>query len=125
MKPSPLLLILLLAAGCALGWVGLKAVLAGPTEYRPVTLEDRPETVPVQLSGDVPPGYVVRELGVEGMCCAGCPLKLRDALAEVPEVGEVAIDPLLGTAHVVVPADLDVSRVEGAMTFGDYTARAR
>ena len=125
MKPSALLLIVVLAAGGALAWVGLRAVLAGPSDYRAPSLEERPEAIPVKLSGDVPAGYVVREFGVEGMCCAGCPIKLRDALAGLPEVGEIAIDPILGSASVVVPEGLEVERLESAMTFGDYTAQAR
>ena len=125
MKPSLPLLAVVLVAGTALGWVGMKAALAERTPYEPVTLEDRPETVPVRLSGEVPAGCVVQELDVEGMCCAGCPSKLYSVLAGVPGVEEIAVDPILGRASVVVRDDVDVVSLEGALTFGAYSATAR
>lgn len=114
--------ILLVSAG-ALAWVAVRS--PEPT-YEPVPEErPAPEHVPTTLSGVVPAGYCVRTFEVEGMCCKGCPGKLWNAVTEVPGVVEAAIDFDTGTAEAVVPTDLDVARLEGAMTFDEYSAHTR
>ena len=114
--------LLLAGTGLVLGLVAWRA--EEPT-YEAPRVEELPEFVPATLTGEVPSGWVVRTLDVQGMCCAGCPRKLYGALGRVGEVREAAVDHVLGAAHVVVPEGLDLAVVESALTFGKYAATRR
>ena len=115
--------VLLLACAGALAWI---AVRAPEPSYEPLPVErPAPERVPTALSGVVPAGYVVRTFEVEGMCCQGCPGKLWNSVTDVPGVLEAAVDFESGEAAAVVPTELDVALLEGALTFDEYRAHAR
>ncbi len=121
MSRNQLGLLLLLVAGGALGTV---AVFAHERSYvvpEPAKLE----SIPLALSGEVPPGYVVRSFDVEGICCQGCSSKLHGALMAVAGVREAAVDPLKEEVMALVPADMPNERLEAALTFDKYSARAR
>jgi copper chaperone CopZ len=113
-------LLVLGAAALFLGWIALRA--EQPTWSAPPQ-EVLPDTVPATLSGEVPAGFVVRRLDVEGMCCTGCPKRLYAHLADVAGVREAAVDPILGEVAAVVPAELDVAELEAALTFDKYAAK--
>ena len=113
---------IVILAGAALGIVAWRA---GTPDYVPPRLVEAPDRVPIRLSAEVPPGYVVRSLEVEGICCDGCGGKLFVALTSLAEVREAAVDPILGVAQAVVPAGLDTARLEEALTFSKYSARLR
>jgi copper chaperone CopZ len=89
-----LFLLLFLAAGGWLGWVGLRA--KPPSYVAPLA------RAPVSLPAVLPPGEAVRRFAVEGMCCDGCALKLHGRLAAVSGVSAAAID--LGSATASVSA---------------------
>jgi len=112
-------LLLLLAAGGLLAWIGLRA--DEPTYIAPRAAD----SVPIVLSGDVPAGFEVRTLDVTGMCCTGCTSKLYDKLAAVEGVREIAIDANVGTAQVVVPEGEPVEPLVAALTFDVYRAEPR
>jgi len=107
-------------AGLVLGWIAWKA--EEPTYSAPVQDPEPPAVVPATLSGEVPPGRVVRTFDVDGICCNGCPGKLYVKLDQLDGIDEAAVDPVLKQASVVVPADYDVAVVEAALTFGKYSA---
>ncbi len=83
------------------------------------------EAVPVRLSGEVPEGYVVRTFDVEGIHCQGCAPELHRALLSVDGVREAAVEPLAKCARVVVRDDVAIATLERALTFDEFTARAR
>jgi copper chaperone CopZ len=112
-------LLLLACSGGILLWIAL--VVGAPTYLAPRTAE----TVPVVLTGEVPNGFIVRRLSIDGMCCQGCAAKLHALLIQVEGVREVAVDALTGEASVVVPAGTEVALLEQAVTFEDYTAEAQ
>ena len=113
------LLLLLLVVGGLLAWVGLTA---SEPEYVPPRPGDR---VPIVLESEVPAGYVVRDIDVEGMCCDGCRGKLYGAVTALEGVQAAAIDHVAGMAQVVVPADADLAPVLAALTFDQYVATQR
>jgi copper chaperone CopZ len=113
-------LVLLGAAALVLGTIAWRA--HEPSRARLID-EERGRDVPAQLSGAVPDGCVVRTLAVEGMCCQSCAPKVYLALAGTAGVREVAVDPILGRAQVVVERALDPARLAAAATFEDYSAR--
>ena len=112
---GPLLLVLVGLVCAGLAW------RAGERTYE---VPARPEIVPtpVALSGVVPAGHVATSLEVEGMCCTGCSAKLHGALLALDGVSEAAVDPVLGTAHAVVPEGFELERLVAALTFDKYTA---
>jgi copper chaperone CopZ len=112
-------LLLLLLAGGVLAWLALRADEPSYVPPRP------PDAVPVVLSGDVPAGFAVRTLDVAGMCCTGCSAKLYAALTEVDGVREAAVDPVVGTAQVVVPQEAPIEPLVAALTFDVYAATPR
>lgn len=118
----PLLLLLILAAGAWLAYVGFSA--DEPTYVSP-TVRAAHERAPDRLSGEVPAGYVVRSFSVEGMCCEGCPKKLFGKLEALVGVNEAAVNLDAATAQVVVKADLPVeSLVEVLAADPKYTVTA-
>lgn len=122
MKILPLLA--LGAAGVTLGYIALRA----PTpEYVAPTLQEVQAHVPAPeaLTGEIPPGFLVRTFKVEGMCCTGCTGKLYKRLKESPGVVEAAVSFDKGIAQVVVPKDIDVARLEEVMHFEKYVAKAQ
>lgn len=121
MSRNALGLVLLLAAGGVLGTV---AVLARERTYV-VPEHEEPRSIPLALSGDVPSGYDVRTFDVEGICCQGCSSKLHGALLAVEGVREAAVDPLKHEVTALVRDDLADARLEAALTFDKYTAKAR
>jgi copper chaperone CopZ len=112
-------LLLLLAAGGALGWLGLRADAPDYVAPRPA------ESVPVALTGEVPAGFAVRTFDVSGMCCTGCSAKLYAAVTRVEGVRAAAVDPAVGTAQVMVPANAPLAPLAAALTFDVYTAEVR
>lgn len=108
-------LLLLAAAGLWLGSVALHA--KAPTYFAPAT------EVPVELSGAVPDGCVVRRFEVEGMCCQTCPKKLYAALAAVDGVRESAIDFDERTVSAVVDAGTPVESLLAVLNTDKYSAR--
>ena len=112
---------LLVLAGLVLAAIVLRA---GEPSYEVRRVREMPERTPFALSGTPPAGHVVLSLDVEGMCCDGCSGKLHAAASALDEVVEVAVDPILGRAQVVVPAGFDVARLERALTFDKYVAHA-
>jgi Cu2+-exporting ATPase len=96
---------------------------ANPTYVAP-TLEEQ-ATTPTTLTSTPGPGECVRVLDVSGMCCGGCPKKVRSALAAVPGVREAVVDFNAKTASVIAPAGLDVAKLEAAATFDEYAAKAK
>lgn len=121
MSPDRIGILLLVLLGGALGTV---AVLARERSYE-VPERPAPQAIPVALSGEVPPGYAVRRFDVEGICCQGCASKLHGALLSVAGVREAAVDPLAHQAFALAPADLPDERLEAALTFDKYSAKAR
>ena len=109
---------LVLLSALVLGYLAKRA--PEPEAAPPVLV--RSDAAPYELSGEVPSGDVVRTFAVEGMCCEGCAKKLCDALLDVDGVEEAAVDSVLGHAMVVVPRELEVARLEEALTFENYTA---
>ena len=112
-------LLLLTSSGGILLWIALSAGV--PSYLAPRTAE----TVRVVLTGEVPDGFIVRRLSVEGMCCQRCAAKLHASLIEIEGVREVAVDALVGEASVVVPAETKVALLEQALTFEGYTAEVQ
>lgn len=112
--------ILLLLSALVLGTIALRAPEPQAAPPQPVV----GVVVPYELRGEVPAGCVVRTIEVEGMCCEGCAAKLRSALLAVDGVREAAVDSVRGRALCVVPQELEVARLERALTFDDYHARA-
>ncbi len=121
MTKNRLAVLLLLLLGGALGTV---AVFARERTYA-VPARPAPQSIPLALSGQVPPGYEARTFEVEGICCQGCSSKLYGALLAVAGVREAAVDPLAQRAFALVPADLPDARLEAALTFDKYRAKAR
>jgi len=115
---KPLLPALLLAAAGAATWIMVSS--EPPHATRP---DHRP--APATLASPAGPGEVVRNLGVEGMCCNGCAGKLHAAAMAVEGVREAAVDFDTGTVLVRAPAELDVATLEAALSFDKYTAQAR
>ncbi|NOT29788.1 MAG: heavy-metal-associated domain-containing protein [Planctomycetes bacterium] len=121
MSRNALGILVLLAAGGALGTV---AVLARERSYV-VPEHERPLSIPLVLSGAVPSGYAVRTFDVEGICCQGCSSKLHGALLAVEGVREAAVDPLTAVVMALAPLDMPDARLEAALTFDKYSAKAR
>lgn len=112
-----LLLLLILAAGAWLGYVGFTA--------EPPTYSPPPERAPDQLSGAVPAGSVVRRFSVEGMCCESCPNKLFGKLEALAGVSEAAVDFDSATAQVVVAREVPVESIVAVLAAEPkYTVRA-
>ena len=114
--------ILVLVSGAVLGVIALRAP---EPSYVPLDRDLPPERVPVELSGEVDDGCVVRVFDVEGICCEGCGAKLYQALAGVDGVREIAVDTVLRTASAVVPEELEPALLEGVLTTDKYVARLR
>lgn len=106
----------LLIAALVLGAIAVRA--PEPQAAPPVPVVAG--AVPYEIRGEVPADCVVRTFLVEGMCCEGCAAKLRTALLAVDGVTEAAVDSVLGRAQAVVPRDLELARLEAALTFEDY-----
>ncbi len=119
MKPG---IVLLIAA--ALGGTAYIALRTEAPTYVPPSVV-KPATLPTVLTSQPEAGEVVRVFDVEGMCCNGCAPKVHKALAEAPGVREAVVDFDTQTARAIVKADADVASLEKAMTFDDYTAKAR
>ncbi len=118
MKPAGPILVLL--AGLILAWIALSA--EEPTYSAPTTAADFEGIVPVALSGDLPAGCVVRTFDIDGICCEGCAGKLFVAMTELDGVRQAAVDPVLKRVEAVVPAEFDVAVLQGALSFGKYSA---
>lgn len=108
--------LLLLVSALVLGLIALRA----PEPQAAPPLLIRSERVPYELHGAVPPGSVVRTFAVEGMCCDGCAGKLHAAVSSVAGVEQAAVDSVTGRVQVVVPRELELARIEKALTFDDY-----
>lgn len=121
MSRNALAVLVLLAAGSALGTV---AVLARERTYV-VPEREKPQSIPLALSGAVPAGFAVRTFDVEGICCQGCSSKLHGALLAVEGVRAAAVDPLAAVVTALVPLDMPDARLEAALTFDKYSAKAR
>ena len=117
-------LIVLLAAGVALGLVALRAP---EREYVPPTLAEVQTHVPAPtaLPAEVPVGCTLRTLDVEGMCCTGCTGKLYARLKTVPGVVAGAVDFEAGTAQAYVAAGADAAALATALSFDKYRATLR
>jgi len=113
---------LLVVAGIVLGTI---AVNSNSGTVDPVPVLSAPEVAPHALSGEVPAGFVVQTLEIEGMCCEGCTRKLHTALMEVPGVREAAVDLLRNRAMAVLPADAPTAPLTAACSFDDYVATLR
>jgi copper chaperone CopZ len=94
-----------------------------PSYVAPVLAEQT--TTPTTLVSQPAADECVRVLDIDGMCCGGCPPKVRKALAEVAGVREVAVDFQAKTASVIAPQSLAIAALERAATFDDYHAKAR
>ena len=108
------LTILIVLAGLALGLIALKTPAPDPIQAR---------EVPRSLTHDVAEGHVVRAFQVEGMCCTGCPTKLREALMGVEGVEAIAADPTTGRVEVEALRNIDTGVLAAALTFDEYVAR--
>jgi copper chaperone CopZ len=97
------------------------ALRAGERSYvAPVADAD----VPLRITSDVPEGFCLRTFDVQGICCQGCGGKLHGALLAVEGVREAAVDPIGKRVEVLVRSEIEVARLEQALTFGKYSARA-
>jgi copper chaperone CopZ len=116
---------LLAAAAGALAWIGLRA---DPPSYEPPPADRASRELgaaPTRVAEPAPAGFALRVLDVEGMCCSNCSGKLWSALTRLEGVRAAGVDPVRGTAEALVPATFDVARLERALSFDDYRARAR
>jgi len=123
--PPPLrtaLLVTLFLAGLVLAYVAHQS--PEPTYVAPRP-GDLPQAAPTELVGEVPPGCVVRELDVTGMCCTGCTQKLHDVLTSLDGVVEAAVDFRTSSARAVVPRELPVETLVAALDFDQYAAQPR
>ena len=111
-------------AGAVLGYV---AIHAPKPDYVAPTLKDIEAHVPAPdaITGEIPPGFLVRTFKIEGMCCTNCTGKIYQRLKESPGVVEAAVSFDKGIAQVVVPKDADVAKLEDAMHFEKYVAKAQ
>ena len=116
-----LLILLIALSGVATAYICVKQ--PAPT-YEPPTVAAQ-VTIPTVLVAQPAADECVRTFDVKGMCCAGCPPKLQKALVGVAGVRAVAVDFDARTASVLVPKDLDVAKLESALTFDEFTATAR
>jgi copper chaperone CopZ len=119
MKKPLIALIALAAVGAAY----IYAKQPAPT-YTPPTVAAQ-ETIPTVLADKPTATECVRVLDVKGMCCAGCPPEIHGALVHVPGVRAAAVDFDTRTASVIVGKDVDVTKLEAALTFDKFTAKAR
>ena len=110
---------LLILAGSALAYIAWSA-----REPIPADAHTAGEP-PASLSGEVPADHVVRTFEVEGICCGGCGSKLYGSLVALDDVREAAVDIRAGVVEVIVPRQLEVAELEGALTFDKYSARLR
>jgi copper chaperone CopZ len=117
MKPAGPIIVLLAGLVCA--WIAL--TVEEPTYSAPATA-DYEGLVPVAIAGEVPEGCVVRSFDIDGICCEGCAGKLFVAMTELDGVRQAAVDTVLKRAEAVVPAEFDVATLQGALTFGKYSA---
>jgi copper chaperone CopZ len=118
MKPSPILLLLLLA-GIALAWVALRS-----PEHQDAPIETRAE-IPAHLTGAAPEGCVLRSFKVDGMCCEGCTATVHEALSGVQGVTQVAVSFAETTALAYVREDVDVELLRAAADAEGYELRSR
>jgi copper chaperone CopZ len=116
-----LLLVVIVLSGTATAYIWVKQ--PAPT-YVPPTVAAH-VTIPTALTVQPATGECVRVFDVQGMCCAGCPPKVHKALSSVAGVREAAVDFDKHTASVIVSKDLDVAKLESALTFDEFTAKAR
>jgi len=112
------MLVLVLVAGVAAGWIAWRAQAphreAASVKPTPRVLTEAPAE-----------GEVVRVFDVEGMCCVSCSGKLHAALLEVSGVRAAAVDFDRGTASVLAAAGVAPEALEAALEFDKYTAKAR
>jgi copper chaperone CopZ len=116
-----LLFLVIALSGVATAYICVRQ--PAPT-YVPPTVAAQ-VTIPTVLDVQPAADECVRTFDVKGMCCAGCPPKVHKALTGVPGVREAAVDFDARTASVIVPKDLDVAKLESALTFDEFTATAR
>jgi copper chaperone CopZ len=117
-------MLLLGAAAAALAYIALRA----PSQsYVAPTIQEVEAHVPAPptITGEIPPGFLVRTFKVEGMCCTGCTGKIYKRLKDSPGVVEAAVNFDQGIAQVVVPNDSDVAKLEDVMHFDKYVAKAQ
>jgi copper chaperone CopZ len=117
----------LLILGFAGTVLGIVAVRAPKPDYVAPTPQEIAAHVPAptEITGEIPPGFLVRTFKVDGMCCTGCTGKIYKHLKEAPGVVEAAVSFDKGIAQVVVPKDADVNKLEDAMHFENYVAKAQ
>ena len=117
-------LLILGVAGSVLGYI---AMHAPQPDYVAPTLKEIEAHVPApaSITGEIPPGFLVRTFKVEGMCCTNCTGKIYQRLKESPGVVEAAVSFDKGIAQAVVPKDADVAKLEDAMHFEKYVARVQ
>jgi copper chaperone CopZ len=116
-----LLLLVIALSGTATAYIWIKQ--PAPS-YVPPTVAAQ-ATIPTVLAAQPAADECVRVFDVKGMCCAGCPPKVHKALTSVAGVRAAAVDFDTRTASVIVPKDLDVAKLETALTFDEFTAKAR
>lgn len=118
MKSSSLALLLLLAAGVALGTIAVRA--KEPSYVAPVV----GDVMPRRIEGEVPAGLALRTFHVEGICCPSCGSKLHRALASIEGIRKVAVDPDTKEVQVLVAPEVSSERLAEALTFDEFVARA-
>lgn len=114
---------LLLIAGAVLGWIAYSS--EGRSEAAETAALAMDDPVPVQLSGEVPAGYVTRVFDVDGMCCNGCPRGLYEKVLGVDGVAEAAASFDEGTVSAVVPEELPVEALTAVLQSAKYTPTLR
>lgn len=117
-------LLILGFSGSVLGYVAAHAPKPDYVAPTPQEIEAH-VPAPASLSGEVPPGFLVRTFKIEGMCCTNCTGKIYQRLKDSPGVVEAAVSFDKGIAEVVVPKDADVAKLEDAMHFEKYVAKAQ